>query len=69
MDKIKEKEHLKKIAQKVEEKDWKKSQELIKHLYKHALMSIELLVLKLKTEDALNKHSEALKTANLILFR
>jgi len=68
MEKNKIKEHLKKIAEKLEMKDYKKCTELIKHVLKHSTYSLEILKLKLKCEEAMNKLEDALKTTNMILF-
>ena len=61
-------EHLQKIYEKYEAQDYKKSYELIKHLLKHTTYSLEILIVKLKCEEALNKYDEALKTANFVLW-
>ena len=41
MEQNKEREHIKKIEDRVEQGEYKKSYELIKHLLKHTLLSIE----------------------------
>jgi tetratricopeptide (TPR) repeat protein len=68
MDKSKVKDHLIKINEKLDLQEYKKCNELIKHLLKHTSYSMDILLVKLRCDEALNKYEEALKTANLALF-
>jgi predicted RNA-binding protein Jag len=68
MEKNKARESLIKINEKYESKDFKKCYELIKHYLKHFTYSMDLLLVKVRCEESLNKLEEALKTANMALF-
>jgi hypothetical protein len=59
---------LKDAEEKFVAKDYKKAYEIIAAYLKDNAYSMEILFLKLKIEENLNKLDDALKTADMILF-